>query len=451
MISPSMRLRWYKRKDVQEAIVEAAKDKEIAVKFGDKGFGKRPEVIKHPKDVLEFAKQGATSFHCSEELWDNPLNIVTGMRHKELNDLRIGWDLILDLDCPALEFSQVTAHVLIEALKYYGIHNFSVKFSGNHGFHIGVPFESFPEKVIGTPTKDLFPEGPRKIAAFLQNRSRSILSEMMLERYALKVISEKVGKPVSELLVNGKFDPYKVVDVDTILIAPRHLYRMPYSFNEKSGLVSVPIDPLEILSFDKSSARFNRVVVKKKFLERKKGFEGEARKLFIQAFDLASEEDVKKVAVTGIKAKVSKDSFERISVKIPEEFFPPCIKKGLKGLVDGRKRFLFILINFLSSVSWSFEEIEKLLFEWNERNDEPLRESVIRGQLNHKRGKDPVLPPNCDNKGYMVGMQICNPDNFCKKIKNPVNYAVFKFKQSNLFKKDYKKINAKKESNSVRG
>ena len=35
MISPSMRLKWYKRKDVQEHIVENADNKEIAVKFGD--------------------------------------------------------------------------------------------------------------------------------------------------------------------------------------------------------------------------------------------------------------------------------------------------------------------------------------------------------------------------------------------------------------------------------
>ena len=65
-------LRHYKRSDIQEAMVRAAEDKEIAVKYGDKGFGKRPDVLRNPRDVIEFAKNGATSFHCSEELWTNP-------------------------------------------------------------------------------------------------------------------------------------------------------------------------------------------------------------------------------------------------------------------------------------------------------------------------------------------------------------------------------------------
>ena len=137
--------------------------------------------------------------------------------------------------------------------------------------------------------------------------------------------------------------------------------------------------------------------------------------------------------------------FEKISDKIPEELFPPCIKKGLKGLIDGKKRFVFILINFLSSVGWNAEEIESILFEWNKRNEEPLRETNIKGQLKHKLGvgKSSVLPPNCDNKAYMRDMQICEPDNFCKKIKNPVNYSVFKYKN---IKSDEKK--KKKPKNS---
>jgi len=441
MISPSMRLKWYKRKDVQEAIVKAAKDKEIAVKFGDKGFGKRPDIIKHPKDVLEFAKQGATSFHCSEELWYNPLNISTGMRKKELDSLRTGWDLILDLDCSALELSQITGHVLVEALRYYGIKNFSVKFYGNHGFHIGVPFESFPEKVKGVPTKDLFPDGPRKIAAFLQNRSREVLANKMLEFYSLSEISKKVGKPILDFLTKGKFDPYKVVDVDTILIAPRHLYRMPYSFNEKSGLVSIPINPDDVLDFDKDSAQFDKVDPGLDFLKGEKSSKGEARRLFIQAFDLASEEEEKKEAFSKIKPKLSSENFEKVSEAVPEDFFPPCMKKILEGLVDGRKRAVFILINFLSSVGWSHEQIESLIYEWNKKNEEPLRETIIKGQLNNKKNKEPVLPPNCDNKAYMVEMQVCNPDNFCKKIKNPVNYSVFKHKMY--------KINSQKPSKTA--
>ena len=66
MITKSQILLHYKRKEIQEAIVDDARDKEVAIKFGDGGFGKRPDVIRYPQDVMELAKQGATSFHASE-------------------------------------------------------------------------------------------------------------------------------------------------------------------------------------------------------------------------------------------------------------------------------------------------------------------------------------------------------------------------------------------------
>jgi hypothetical protein len=440
MVSPSMRLKWYKRKDVQEAIVDAAQDREIAVKFGDSGFGKRPDVLKYPKDVFEFAKHGATSFHCSEELWSNPLNIVTGMRKKELDSLRIGWDLILDLDCPVLEFSQIAAKVLIDALKYYGIKNFSVKFSGNHGFHIGVPFWVFPESVKGFPVKDLFPEGPRKIASFLQERSREVFADKMLEFHSLNFISKKLKKPISSFLKNNVFDPYSVVSVDTVLIASRHLYRMPYSFNEKSGLVSVPIKPENILSFDKKDASFEKVVVDLKFLQKKDFKTDEAKRLFVEAFDSAysekTEEDFRKAEKKSNKYSV--DAFSEIKEAISEDCFPPCIKNILKGLIDGRKRALFILINFLSSIGWDFEKMKEFLIEWNKRNEEPLRDSILFSQINFKLNKEAVLPPNCNNNAYMKEMQVCCPDGLCRKVKNPVNYAVFRniLLKKNRVKKD---------------
>ena len=110
---------------------------------------------------------------------------------------------------------------------------------------------------------------------------------------------------------------------------------------------------------------------------------------------------------------------------IPEEYFPPCIKKISAGLEDGKKRALLILINFLSSCNWPHENIEEYVMKWNERNSpDKLRETYIRGQLRyHKSQKEKLLPPNCDNKGYMIDTQFCNPDEFCKKIKNPVQYS----------------------------
>jgi DNA primase large subunit len=69
--------------------------------------------------------------------------------------------------------------------------------------------------------------------------------------------------------------------------------------------------------------------------------------------------------------------------------------------------------------------------KWNEKNKpDKLRETYIRGQLRYYKqqtgqsgNKEKMMPPNCDNKGYMVDTQFCNPDGLCKSIKNPVQYA----------------------------
>ena len=150
-------LSYYRRMDVREAIIAAAQDKEIATRYGDGGFGKRPDVLFFPNDVLDAAKSKASSFHASEELWINPLQLRPGMPRQEMDMLRKGWDLILDIDCKSLDYSRIAADLLVEAIMYNGIKSVSVKLSGNHGFHIGVPFEAFPSTVHGQATKNLFP------------------------------------------------------------------------------------------------------------------------------------------------------------------------------------------------------------------------------------------------------------------------------------------------------
>src|SRR4030042_3266280 len=112
MLLLSKALKLYKRRDVQEEIIANAHNREIAIKYGEKGFGKRPDVLKYPNDILDLAKQGATSFHASEELWINPLQLDPMLSRKELEQLRSGWDLVLDIDCEVLEYSALAADLL---------------------------------------------------------------------------------------------------------------------------------------------------------------------------------------------------------------------------------------------------------------------------------------------------------------------------------------------------
>jgi len=439
MIDKGALLRHYKQNAIQEAIIACAKDKEIAVRYGDGGFGKRPDTLVYPKDVIEFVQQGATSFHCSEELWENPLQLHTQMKKQDVEKLRKGWDLVLDIDSPFLEYAQITADLLVQALHYHGIESVSIKFSGNHGFHIGVPFESFPEKVDGIPTKCIFPDGPRKIAGYLRYMINTHVAERILEKDNLQTIQEKTGKKFEEIVVKGKFNPFSIVDIDTILLSNRHLYRMPYSFNEKSGLLSIPLNPKKILQFKKEEAKPEKNSVGKEvFLDREKIIPGEAAKLIMQAKDFK----IQIIPIAESKLKPEK-TYEDVQIAINEEFFPPAIKKMLEGLEDGKKRTLFVLTNFLTSVGWSHDQVLARLRQWNQKNIPPLSETLLVGQVRyHKQQKKRILPPNFDNDNYYNALLPGEVhDNLSRKFKNPVNYTIWRARNARQNKKEEKKKN----------
>tara|TARA_Y100000034_G_scaffold26979_2_gene32118 strand:- start:862 stop:2310 length:1449 start_codon:yes stop_codon:yes gene_type:complete len=436
-ISKSELFLFYKRKLIQQAIVEHSKNKEVVGSYDNKGFSKRPDIIQYPAEILEAVKQGISSFHCSEELWKDPFQLSSTLNRKQLDELRKAWDLVLDIDCQELEYSKIAALLLVEALKYHNINATSIKFSGNHGFHIGIPFESFPKtmNIKGEiiETRLLFPETPRQVAKYLKHMIKEHLKNKILEfDKNIENIAKRFNKTTKEI-GGDNFDPFLVLEVDTILISSRHLYRAPYSFNEKSGLVSIPIDPNKILEFNKQQAISKNVIVDTnfKFLDREKCKENEAKQLFIQAYDLEMEEIEKQKykQIQDTENKKYKKDFEVFQEAVPEQYFPPCIKKILEGLRDGKKRALFILINFLKSVNWPYDEIEERIKQWNKVNKETLKENYIVGQLRYqKHNKEKILPPNCKNIMYYKDLGICLPDNLCAKIKNPVNYAIIKTK-----------------------
>ena len=520
MLDLSTVLKHYKRPDVQKAIVASALGREVGVKFGKIGaikkdhekvdyFGKRPDVIMNPSDIIELAKQGATSFHVSEERWTNPLQLSTELRKQELDNLRSGWDFVLDIDCPVWEYSKLITHLLIKALKAHGVSSISCKFSGNKGFHIGVPFEVFPkimneqERVV--PITHWFPDGPKKVALYLihyidSKQTNFELSGKVLAMDSLQEVARKLEKMTvavnvclecdtimktrkhtvqsefscpscqhklkieeaphqqcpkcktifsqSEIQVvlgriiektdqctkcgsrniAQRLNPEVLINVDTVLIASRHLFRSVYSLHEKSGLVSVPIPENKVLSFQKNDAHPSKITHTFDFLQPRTQH-AEALNLFTKANEWFMEKEIAELEEKRVKASIytyssDQNEFIEFEEKVPIEMFPPCMLNILRGVEDGKKRSMFILLNFLRNVGWDYESIEELLVKWNKKNKEQLRESVLRGHIRyHRQNKKKVLPPNCDNKAYYQDFHVCTPDNLCSKIKNPVNYT----------------------------
>lgn len=409
---------YYLKKEIVKELLDISKNREVAVSFNGQAFGKRPDTLQFENDVRELVKTGATSFHISEEHWSNPLLLKPQMTKKELDDLRVGWDLVLDIDSKHLDYSKIAAKLIVDALLFYDIQSISVKFSGNHGFHIAIPYKAFPKKVQNIQTKNLFPDALRIIALYLKEIIRDHLSTKLLE-HPLEQITKNISKTKQDIIKNQKFDPYSVVDIDTILISSRHLYRAPYSINEKSGLVSLPIRKEDISSFDIKSAIVENVKAEVPYLDNSKTKEGEASNLIMQAFDWAQKLGTKKDEL-----KVISYQNNTSAQKIPDQFFPDCIKKILNGMPgDGRKRALFVLVTFLRKVGYTKEEITSIIDDWNKKNYQPLKEGYIKTQVSwHTRQKEAIMPPNCDNSSYYESLAVkCS---YCHLFKNPINYAI---------------------------
>ena len=465
-------LNYYKREDIRTEMVLASRNKEVAVRYGD-GFGKRPDMIIYESDILSFAQKKATSFHISEESWSNPMQLTPGMRASDLNDIRTGWDLVIDIDFTVWQATKIIADALIKGLYNEGVAKeaVSIKFSGNKGFHICIPFEAFPEIYVDDSdvevfTSDLFPEGARRVVEYLINRVDGPKNGFSLSQQLLKMpevasdsdllmkVDAESGKKLAAHQTDGVLfvcpkcehsfrsqnehescprdgafmtrideDQSSVtvatkvdLGIDTLLVSNRHMYRLVYSLHEKSGLASVPLHPDEVLSFEREDAHPDKVTTEIPFLSRdvRKGC---AQQLLYNA--------MKFMPADGVDPLKEMDEVKWSGDAASEEAFPPPIKQLLGDIRDGRKRALFVLTNFLKSVGWSYEQIEARLNEWNKQLSDPLRDNDIISHLRYHKKKKTVLPPNFDNDMYYRDIlgDAMSHDQLSKSVKNPVTYV----------------------------
>ena len=100
---------------------------------------------------------------------------------------------------------------------------------------------------------------------------------------------------------------------------------------------------------------------------------------------------------------------------------------------DGRKRALFILLGFFKSLGVDEDGIEKRIYEWNEKNYNPLKKGYVQSQLNWYRRMPVRMPPNFNNPIYK-DLGVDKHDELSKQVKNPVAYSVKMF-----FKKKFTK------------
>ena len=415
-------LDYYSRAEIIDQLLKNAKDREIAGAFFDGSYDQRPNILQFSSDVIQMVKKGVTSFHFSVEHWKIPMQLTS----EKYNQLRKGFDIVIDIDSRiGLEEAQLTALIICNLLEKHGIKNYGIKFSGSRGFHLCLPWEMFPKEIDYKPLAKEYPQVPRIIARFIRNKIKQDLMRELIKKKGAKELLSILEEPPEKL------SPFYFVEVEKDW-GNRHMFRAPYSLNEKKWLVSLPLSIQQLKSFSTQMATPDKIKVEEEFF---KAEENEALDLLTEALDWHAmqkkEEKKKPVQIINWEKKITEDNF------------PPCMKLILAGLSDGRKRSIFTLINFLRMMNWSWSEIEEKVFEWNNKNKQALPRNIVLGQLRWSQTNQRT-PANCNSDMFYKGIGICKPDEICKArkmIKNPINYPFRKlrprfqrFKKYGLYK-----------------
>ncbi len=406
---------YYKQEEILESILQVSKNREVGGTLYNGRYTSRPNVLQYKNDLMGLVKKGVVAFHASVERWKNPMKLDTKMRKDDMNRLRNGWDLILDIDSDmGLEAAKLAAKRIIQVLEDYKIEDYGLKFSGRRGFHICVPWRAFPKKVDFEDTSNQFPEIPQAVASYIREKIKPLLLQDLIElKGSFHELSQDIEGHVDRLT------PFVFVEVEKDW-GKRHLFRMPYSLHDSTWLVSYPLKKEELDGFEMEDASPGRVELGREFFKNVE--RACAKDLVVDAVNWMSKKR---------ERKEDKEEVEKIKPTdpIPEDRFPPCIKNILDGIPGGRKRSVFVLITFLRRMGWDWEKVEERLGAWNDKNDPPLQENYINTQLKwFKRQERDLVSPSCDNGMYYRSFGVCSPDKKCKqgtdeiKIKNPVVY-----------------------------
>jgi len=195
---------FYLRNDVLEALAFQATNRELALYWGkDRTIrGLKAESVEELRSIIDrYTTDRPFSILRSVEEFSEPLEVG----NKPPSSLRIGWDLLVDIDSENFNDSRRAAVKLIKLYNTFKIPYF-LKFSGRRGFHFITPGRIFE---VGTKREwlDAYPTLPEKIARF----------------------------------INACLNEPKV-KLDMAVYNVRRLNRMAYSIHQESGLTSIPVE-----------------------------------------------------------------------------------------------------------------------------------------------------------------------------------------------------------------
>jgi len=260
---------------------------------------------------------------------------VSTQVYSKLNQNKVLYNhLIIDIDADNLKESTIQLikilDILEKDLRLVRDKDFYVKYSGNKGYHIIIPFWKFDKLIV---YEDL----------------------ILLIKYKLKNF-----------------------DIDwQLLDSQHHLIRDFWSYNPKGDKISLylPKDEkisLLVVKYSKVEERsLDKIFELSNKLKQNIDFKPLTKKQVGLLNSLISEIKENKKLIEKLK-EINKTvkKINQKPIKIGKGFFPKKVKEILnKGIQkDGRERFLFLLATICKANGYSYKEFEQLVKQWNEKN-----------------------------------------------------------------------------------
>lgn len=390
---------YYRRLNIVEYIYNYCRDREVAV-FNKEGkiISKRPETFENNGDIVVYVDRGGYSIHATVEKWQDPL-LLSSANMKEYPNLINSYDLVVDIDIKLynsvdknLKICQLITADLYSRLERFGFTP-SIKFSGHRGFHLIAPLNGISD-IAGLDIKKFKEQIYKAYLNFIK----------VLLKKAIYSVGQQLQKPslYKKLLADDIID-YQIASW-------RHMIRVPYSLHEKTGLVSIVLQPEDLSNFNIEIAKPNKIT---------------------DTIEIEPPKSIKDILLLALgytylhelSRKAGRKAIKYIR-EIPEDDLPPCVKLLLEGVPAGiRNNTMFFLINFFRSLGYSQEDIEKIIIEWNNKNPEPLKDREVEYAIEYHLTRAKYAPYSCEKLREYIGRQYCQPNEICQSISHPLQYV----------------------------
>jgi len=265
---------------------------------------------------------------------------------KEIDDLPCFCDYLwFDIDDNNLEKARERAVELMVVLEVTYETEAVIYFSGNKGFHIGVPSE-----VFGAEPSAILPQVFKRMAGYIAGDTR----------------------------------------IDYSIYEKNRLWRMPVSINRKSGLYKIPLTPEDLAQLDIWTIK--ELAATKCTTPATTSSDHKHSEVLTSIYNNLIREIEQSEKKTGTEPGANISKIDK-----------PCIKKLLEGVETGQRNEAAIRIaDYFRKREVNSEDAERRLLEWNERNKEQLPESEVKNIVKSAYSghydygcNDPILRAAC--------------------------------------------------------